>query len=482
MDWAGLPVCLGPLGGRALVRKRLCRTEYLLPRRPAAHGSVRANHGHFRKSATAWGSQLAGISLALLGPTAAHAQNASTTLIPPAIAPDYRRDRNVGVLDRPHPDFDPLGYRVGSFIVNPALTISPGFSDNVYSDNANKKSDAFVILEPFVRVGSDWSAHRVALEMAGDIRRFKQATIRNQNGWNVAGSGRVDVSQDLIIEAQGQIGRRFESPYSDDVVANTRNLSSYIQSLASLKASYTAGRTRLVAGFDRSSYEFNKVTFADRPARDQRTRDRTMNRFSGIVEYALSPSISAYGEIIVDQNNYKFLLANGEANRDSSGYALLGGSNFDLAGLMRGSVGVGYSTRNYKADLYPDASGLSIQAKIEFFPSPITTVGVAAQRQIQDAGLGGMGAYSDNRASIRIDHELLENLILTVDADVSKRSYFESDEYTNVFSAGAAAKFQMTRSLSFGGNIRYGSSSPHGENLGNPFDEWRAIVSIRLRR
>jgi hypothetical protein len=427
--------------------------------------------------------------LALLGlhgsaifvPAMAHAQS-TTTLIQPVISPDYGRDRNVSVLERQHPDFAPLGYRLGNWILNPSLTVSPGVTNNVYNDNDNRQSDAFVIVEPNLRISSDWAVHRLILEATGDLRRYAQASVRNQDGWKIDASGRLDVSQDLFIEASGTVGRRFESPFSDDVINNTTNVSSYLQSLAYVKASYTVGRTRLVGAVDRSSYTFNRVTFADRPARDQRSRDRTMDRLTGIIDYALSPSLSMYGQIVLDRNEYDALIENGQANRDSTGYMFVGGVNFDLAGLMRGSIGTGYSRRDYKSEIYPDASGLSVQAKVEFFPTPLTTVGFTAQRQIQDAGLGGAGAYLDNRATMRVDHELLENLVLTLDGDVARRSYEELDQRTDVISVGAAARFQMTRGLSFGGNIRYGSSTPNGNNLGNAFDEFRAIVSVRIRR
>lgn len=427
---------------------------------------------------------LAGFGAALATPSGhamAQASN-STTLIQPVISPDFRRDRNVSVLERPHPDFDPLGYRLGSFLINPALTVSPGFTSNVYADNANKKSDVFLITQPSLSLTSDWNVHRLRLVASGDIRRYAKATVRNQNGWSASAIGRLDVSQDLVIDLAGEAGRRFESPFADDVVANTTNVSSYLQTMLNARATYKMGRTRFVTGLERSTFEFNSVDFIDQPSRDQGFRDRTMDRITGIADFALSPSLSLYAELIYDRNDYDTLLANGNANRDSNGYAIIGGTNFDLAGLMRGSVGVGYSRRDYKSELYPDAKGLSVEAEVEFFPSPITTVGITARRQIQDAALGSTGAYSDNRLGVRIDHELLENLIVSTSADVARRDYFESTQYTDVLSVATEARFQMTRGLSFGGNLRYGSSRPHGGNLGRAFDEFRATVSVRIRR
>ncbi|QNG48497.1 outer membrane beta-barrel protein [Sphingobium yanoikuyae] len=416
-----------------------------------------------------------------VGQAMAQASN-STTLIQPVISPDFRRDRNVSVLERPHPDFDPLGYRLGSFLVNPALTVSPGFTSNVYTDNANKKSDFFLITQPSLSLTSDWNVHRLRLVASGDIRRYAKATVRNQNGWSTSVTGRLDVSQDLVVDLIGEAGRRFESPFADDVVANTTNVSSYLQTMLNARATYKMGRTRFVGGLERSTFEFNSVDFIDRPSRDQGFRDRTMDRITGIADFALSPSLSLYAELIYDRNEYDTLLANGNPNRDSNGYAIIGGTNFDLAGLMRGSVGVGYSRRDYKSELYPDAKGLSVEAEVEFFPSPITTVGITARRQIQDAALGSTSAYSDNRVGVRIDHEFLENLIISTTADITRRDYFESPQYTDVLSVATEARFQMTRGLSFGGNLRYGSSRPHGSSLGRSFDEFRATISVRIRR
>lgn len=423
-----------------------------------------------------------GAALALSGGQAMAQASSSTTLIQPVISPDFRRDRNVSVLERTHPDFDPLGYRAGSFLVNPTLTVSPGFTSNVYTDNSNKKSDAFLITQPSLSLTSDWNVHRLRLVASGDIRRYAKATVRNQNGWSTSAIGRLDVSQDLVIDLSGEAGRRFESPYSEDVVANTTNVSSYLQAIVNARATYKMGRTRIVVSVERTSVEFNSVDFVDQPSRDQGFRDRKMNRVTGIADFALSPSLSLYAELVYDRNDYDHLLANGNANRDSNGYSIIGGTNFDLAGLMRGSVGVGYSRRDYKSDLYPDAKGLSVEAEVEFFPSPITTVAITARKQIQDAALGLTGAYSDNRLGARIDHELLENLIISATADIAKRDYFEGPQYTNVRSFTTEARFQMTRGLSFSGNLRYGSSRPYGGNLGNAFDEFRAMLSVRIRR
>jgi hypothetical protein len=426
--------------------------------------------------------RLWGCSLFALGlPAPVLAQSAST-LITQAIAPDYSRDRNVSVQELPHPDYDPLGIRVGSFIANPAVTVSTGATNNVFTDDRNKKSDVYVVFEPYLRLGSDWSRHQLSFESAGDIRRYANQGLRNQNGWYANGRGQFEVRDYLTVSADGQIARTFESPYSGDVATNVTVLSNYLRKYGALRATYTRGRTRVVASFDRTSFVFNTIDFADGTQRAQAFRDRTMSRGAVLGELGLDPTVSVFGQFSYDGIDYRQALVDSNPNRDSTGVNVIGGINFDVPGSMRGSIGIGYSVRDYKATIYRNAKGLSAQVKVEFFPSPITTVGLTIQRQIQDASLGSSGAFTDNRVVARVDHLLLENLVLAASAEFARQQYAESDRRVDVVRLSTNARFQMTRSLSIGGDIAYGKSSPAGASLGNPFNELRALFSVKFRR
>jgi hypothetical protein len=103
-------------------------------------------------------------------PNLAIAQTSSLLLPPATTSGDaYDRGHNVSVTERGRPEYDALGVRLGSFIVNPQLTTSIGYSDNVFNDNSNKKSDVYTAFEPYVNVASDWSVHQVRLTGAADI-------------------------------------------------------------------------------------------------------------------------------------------------------------------------------------------------------------------------------------------------------------------------------------------------------------------------
>jgi hypothetical protein len=419
-----------------------------------------------------------------LAPGVATAQT-SSLLLPPATTSgdDYDRGHNVGVVERGRPEYDALGVRLGSFIVNPQLTTSIGYSDNIFNDNTNKKSDVYTSFEPYVSVASDWSVHQLRLTGAADIRRFANETLRNQDAWNVQGSGRVDITSDLTVRLDAQADRTYESPFSADVVANLIEPSRYLRTFVGTRTSYDSGRSRVIGTIDRTSYEFSSVRFADGLVRDQRYRDRVTYNGTGTYELGFSPSLSLYARLEADRNNYGLKQAFGEPSRDSNGYRGVFGSNFDIAGVARGTIGIGYSYRKFDASqTYRTTSGMSVEARADWFPSELTTVGILLQRRLIDVDLSNAGSSWDNRFRVTVDHELLYNLIVTIGGEVSKREYPERSTSTQVYRAEVGSRYQVTRWLGFDANIGYGSNKPSGVGLGNPFDELRARFSIRIRR
>jgi len=408
--------------------------------------------------------------------------SAQTELITPAINPDYNRDRNISVQERPHPDYDQLGIRVGSFVVRPSLTLNAVTTSNVYLDDTNKKGDIYANLLPFLAVDSDWSVHRFSLVAAGDLRRYARTVLKNQNAWYVYGHGQLDVHSDLNLQADAQIDKSVESPYFGDVIANLTVPSSYLRTMGAIKASYAAGRSRFSLATDISRFAFNAVRFGDGRTRDQRSRNRSVYRAAGIYEFALSPSVAVYAQANADLTKYEVPQTNGSPNRDSNEFAISIGTNFDLARMARGSIGIGYSRRHYDVTrLYPTAQGISAQAKVDLFPSELYTIKIVAQRQLEDVNLANGGAFWNNLVSIGVDHEITDNAIMSASVEAIRRDYLELRSHSEVYQARLSGTYQLSRQVGINVDLSYGSNRPVGSNLGNPFHEISSTIGIRIR-
>ncbi|WP_294238818.1 outer membrane beta-barrel protein [uncultured Sphingomonas sp.] len=407
---------------------------------------------------------------------------ANTLLLPSETANTlYDRGHNISVAERPRPEYDPLGIRLGSFVATTQLSTSWAYSSNVFNDNTNRRADSLLILQPYVGIYSDWKAHQAQLVATGDLRRYANTTIRNQNAWSLAPSGRLDISDALKVRVEGQVERGYESPFSGDVIANLTVPSRFLHSSLATRAVYGVGRSRISTALERNAYSFDDLVFADGTVRQQNYRDRVGYKGSLTYEYGFSPSVSLYARAEADRLRYSFL-SFGQPNRDSNGYRLLGGANFDLAGVARGTIGIGYGVRNFDASyLYQNLRGFSAEARGDWFPSELTTVSFQLQRVLSDTELTNVGAMWTNRAHVSVDHELLYNLILTGMVEAERRDYPQRQLATNVYQGEIGARYQARRGLGFQAAIGYGSSRP-ARGLANSFDELRARVSVILRR
>jgi len=429
----------------------------------------------------AFSRSLALIPLLTGGAQVARAQ-AITPLVPQSLDPVYNRGRNVSVSEQVDPNFLPLGLRLGSIQAFPSVAITTGATTNVYANDGFKRSDAFYYLQPAIRVVTDLPVHQVELIASTTIQRFAEQKIRNQEAYFVNGTGRLDIGPDATVTARVSYSRQSESPYASDLASDVSVLSQFTVFNPSLQGVYKLGRVRLTAKAEHLDYKFNIITFADGSVSDQRERNRSVDRASAQAEYALSPSIATFVQANYDVTNFPFPRLDGQPSRDSKATSVLGGLNFDLAGFARGSVAAGYVTRNYDSRFYEDQNGLILQARADFFLSPLTTIGVGAQRTLQDAASSNNGAYVDTRASVSVDHALLRNLLLSLNGTVVRNKLLDTQASSRRMVTAFSARYQTNRFISVEGLVQYGMGRPGEIPLGVRFNELSGQLTVRFRR
>jgi hypothetical protein len=178
----------------------------------------------------------------------------------------------------------------------------------------------------------------------------------------------MNLGRNFVLHAEGRVGNYGESPYSSDQNPEAQVLSRFFRTGELLKGTYTRGRVRLTGAYDHSAYSYATLRYPDGRTADQRYRNRNIDRVSGQVEVALSPSLALYSAVSADKISYPVVQA-GSVSQNSSGQQILAGVSFDLAGVMRGMIGAGFTHRDYQAAAQPTVSAFSAQARVDFFPS-----------------------------------------------------------------------------------------------------------------
>lgn len=405
-----------------------------------------------------------------------------TVLIEPSIPFSYDKGRNVSVTEKPRAEYDAIGMALGSFELFPKIELGTGYNSNIYLTPDDEQDSALGVVAPSARLSSNWSRHSLVVGGGGRFVRYFGNSRRNEDNWNVRAAGRVDMGSAYSVTLEGQASREQEEPFGAVTDADVPSLSSFRRNYVSARGQYSEGRTRIIVTADLTTLRFNPIDLGSGAFLDQRDRDRDVKRITAQGEYALSPSVSAYVQGNYNRADYKQPVSTTLVYRDADGWRALAGLNIDFSGFLRGSFGVGYSRRNYDAAQFGNVGGFSAEGKLEYFPTELTTVTLGLRRVIEDASVGAVAAFFDNRASLRVDHELLYNLLLNVRTDITIQDFIDSSQKTRSWRLGGGAKYLVSPRMQILGDLNFGQRrSLNSVSMPGSRNEFRSAISVLLQ-
>ncbi|WP_267414463.1 MULTISPECIES: outer membrane beta-barrel protein [unclassified Sphingomonas] len=434
-----------------------------------------------RNATWAAGALLAGLWTGL-GSGEAAAQTVDENLITPNLPLEFDRGRNIGVLQRERPEYQAVGVPLSSFTLYPKVEAGVGFSDNAYQISGGSVSDGFVMLSPSVTASSNWAVNQLTLDANYRAKRYFSETPRNENNYSVGANGRLDITRSWTLDTQLRTARNTEPRASAASPQDAADSVQYQQTSGGIGTTFSGARVRgqLTANFDTLSFDDVK-NFAGGTL-DLGNRDQTVLRTTGRGEFAISPDTSLFAQVGYTDTSYDQQLLPGVANRDSNEINVLGGATFDLSALIRGAVGVGYVDRRYDAPIYKDLSGIAAEAKVEYFPSQLTTLGVTVRRTVQDSYFFNSSGYFATAAAFRVDHELLRNLLLNAQVAYEVDDFTENAGTIKIFRVSGGGRYLLNREFGLGFVIGHDKRSGTGSVATNTFNETRALISVIVQR
>jgi hypothetical protein len=406
-------------------------------------------------SAAAWGAQAA-------------AQSTSA----------FERDRNVSVRERPHPEYVADGLPAGGFTLYPRATIDGEWNDNIFAVETGEDSDFIYRFRPELRLSSNWSRHSLGAFARASVNRYTDFTSEDSTDWNLGTDGRVDVVGNSYLFGNVQFGRFTEARTSQGVPGNAAEPVQYDLFGGAFGAVQELNRLRFTERLDVNTFDYDRVARVGGGSLDLNDRDRTVTVASGRAEYAVSPATAIFVSGAWNNRDYDVTSV---PSRDSDGYVIGVGANFDLTNLMRGEVELGYLHQNYKDPAVDDVSGLAVRGKVDWFPTQLTTVSFDADRSAQDTGVGGSAGYISTSGGVQVDHELLRNVILTARAGFTNNDFQGVDREDDVWSAGVGANYLMNRNVGFSVGYSYYSQDSKGVDEGPDFTVNRVMASVTLQ-
>lgn len=384
-------------------------------------------------------------------------------------------ERGVTVTSRQRRDYNPLGVRLGAFMLNGLIDAGPGFDDNLEGTKNNKKSDGFMDEAAALSLDSDWSRHGVGISGNMDSRQYFNNSRYNWIDWDVGGYGRYDFSNVTNVEGRYRHYRDHLDVYSIDVqTAGITQPVPYDSDEFQVNGTTQFSRIGLLGTVMHRTYRFQDVVINGVPNRvSQQDFDTTIGAIG--TSYAFAQG--RYANLIVRLQDISYL-KQVSSPRDSFSWEVLGGFTYDFDGVWQGRIAFGWRERNYKDPNLKALSGPAVEGQLTWAPTLLTTVRFNVSRTIEESIRQDAVSFYRTQGGVGVDHELRRNIILSGDFRADYREYQSPNQtaFDGIFTA--TARYLVNRNLSVLGTYSYARRFEASNGLPE-FD--RNLFQVRLR-
>ena len=356
------------------------------------------------------------------------------------------RPPQLGVMDRPHPEYDSQGIRAGGFIVNAALISEVNYNDNVYARRTDAREDLIGIVSPVVKFRSNWERHHVEGDARVDVRRYVDNQQENAETGTTGISNRLDIDGETFVTASIRHHRLYdlrgepESINSDDptkLSINTVTTGLY----------HGTGPLSLSMLARMRDFEYDDGRNVAGLRIDNRGRNHTSSDLILRAGYEFSPIWNAYLRATLNTRDNDRFRSVQAPSRDSQGYSVVVGTIFDFGELWSGEVFVGPNHRGFEYGGFDSIDTITYGGNLLWNVTRITSIRTAAMRTLEPSLVSGSPAYDVTQLWAGIEHELTDNIVLH--ASIGKRwiDYRQSDLNMAIVSTGVGAIWMISPNL-----------------------------------
>jgi hypothetical protein len=417
--------------------------------------------------------------LRLPGPDEAVGESLGEDAFDQYILPYLDPDRGETVATRRRPELEPLGVRLGGFVLRPAISAEEVFNTNIFATATNEEADFITRILPTLVLASDWTRHGLSLRVGAEAGFYAENSDEDYIDYLAGAEGRLDITGDASLTGSADYRHLHEERGSPDDVAG-------VEPTEFDTLLFTAGyghrfgrfRARLAGVFE--GLDFDDVEAIGGGTINNDDRDRIQAEGTARLGYEIVPNYEAFVQGSYNIRDYDASVDDAGFNRDSDGFGVVAGLTVDFGGITFGDFYVGYRQQDYDDPAFDTINGLDAGAALTWNVTPLTTVIGGVRRTVEETTSAGSGGYFGTEVSLSVDHELLRSLILGLDGRYVMRDYDGIEREDDYFEIGGDVLYMLNRNiyLSAGYEYRDRSSSEAGED----YSQHVAMVRLTLQQ
>lgn len=383
-----------------------------------------------------------------------------------------------GPVDRARPEFEPVGGRIGSFILYPRLHAEIAYNDNVLADPSGGRGDFILTAAPGIKVNSLWLRHRLVLDAQLSQEVHGKLSSEDEMEGRVKADGVLDLSNRSTIRVNAAAEFLAEDRFSVASFSQGQSRTRYSRLSTGASYSHDLDPLSLTADLQFSRLDFSDVSGRSGVSVDQDFRDSLYASGSLRGSYRVSPGISAVARLNVDRLDYDDSTMVDQLDRDSTGYKVEAGVGLELSRLLFGDIRAGFLARDSEDPSLPDISGYSFTVSLTWTPTALTTVRFFADRAIEEGGRRETAGNLRSQATLNVEHELRRWIILEGSARFALLEPIGPIADAKEYEGQLSATYLLSRRLRATASVRH--SRRHATSFFSNFSQNRIALALRL--
>jgi hypothetical protein len=360
------------------------------------------------------------------------------------------------VTQRPRPEYQVIGSRVGDFFWFPRAELYESYNSNIFA-TPRPTYDLITALQPGFDLLSSFPRNALNLRGGSTLQFYADHPAQNTQDGVLNVDGRLDVTAGSSIYGNAQVAHQhiaYGSPNSPGGVAQPITYNDYIA-----RAGYTQGGRRFSYQVDLGveSAQYNAVPLVGGGILPQSSQDTTISEAALRANYEIIPDYIGYIRATGDLYDY-WRTVPGGVRFNSTVYRVDLGLQILPRHIVYGEIYAGYLIQNFALSSLGTSSSPDAGGRLIWDITRLTTLTLTGLRTFvtSNPSIGTTGAgYLTSIFTVTADHELLRNLLLNVSASYENDSFHGFGRTDNVFNAGAGFRYLVTRNLFLGGTYSY---------------------------
>lgn len=380
--------------------------------------------------------------------------------------------------------YQPLGIRVGSFLVHPGLRTGTIYDSNIFDRSVNVQDDVIHFIEPSLKLRSRYSRHEFNLDFLVRHLEYSDSGVDSFTGFDSTAQKIINVRYDfdIIFDVHASYLPERRTSTNADIPINAAEPVplTKMAGIISLKKSFNAQKTfyaLLSAGYENQNYD---DIFALNGTRlDQDFRDNGVWTFQQSLHYTFVPWIKNFVTGTVNMKDFSDSAL--VTDRDATEWIIASGTELIFSPIWRAKFVSTYTREDFHHPAFGNAEWLPGYTGTLFW-TPNALFNFEFNLGYTETGINfeeGGNASTNKTISAKMVYKPRRYLMLTTAINFENRDFSALSREEDEILYEVSLDYFMRRNLQF--SLQYNYNSEEASDNVNEFDRHIVQSSVKFK-